>query len=75
MGIRIPKNVTYRLTAVRFKSNIHRVTQKSRLIFWGMKVSIIVIEKTVHVNICVILNGYREIEDCLNLQIQDHCKW
>ena len=30
--------------------------------------------KTVHMNMCVILNGYREREGCLNLQIQQHCE-
>jgi hypothetical protein len=29
-------------------------------------------EKKVHMNMCIILNGYQD--SCLNLQIQNHCR-
>ena len=46
-----------------------RVSQEKRSVFLKVMVVVIVTKKKVHVNVCLILNGYRNIAVCISRRI------
>jgi hypothetical protein len=50
-------NILYK--ALQFDRVTHRLFQKERSMFWEVTVSVN-LRKKVHVNMCLILNGYRD---------------
>jgi len=45
----------------RVQKTLHRVIREEKAIFWEMILSVVVI-KRVHMNTCLIVNGFTEIE-------------